>query len=163
MKQYEAMFLFDPTFANNFANVETEIERIMERAGAEIIVSGKWDERKLAYDIGRRKRACYVLTYFRAEPDRLAGMERDCALSENILRVLLVRADGISRKQIDSVYPRRAAADRPESAAEKPAPVAVSAPPAAPQSREADNPKDDDAAAAPPVTTLDGAQKENEI
>lgn len=113
MKQYEAMFLFDSTIASDFGNVEKEVDRIMKRADAEIIVSRKWEERKLAFEIKNHKRACYVLTYFRAEPDRIVGMERDVALSESILRVLILCVDGLSRQRMEAMYPQRAA-ERPQ-------------------------------------------------
>jgi len=98
------MFLFDPTFAENYANVEKEVERIMQRAGAEIVLAGKWDDRKLAYEIKRRKRGYYVLVYFKAPPERIAGIERDCRLSESILRVLIVSAEGVSQEAMKRAF-----------------------------------------------------------
>lgn len=92
-RTYEAMFVFDPGIAANWQAVEAEVGRIMERAGAEVIGVSKWDERRLAYEIERRKRACFVLTYFRAPRDRIAGIEQDARLSEVILRLLVVRSD----------------------------------------------------------------------
>lgn len=96
MNQYEAMFLFDPTFAGSFENAEAEIKRIMERAEAQIDFLRRWDERKLAYKLKGRKRGVYVLVYFRAPSAKISGLERDAMLSENILRVLVLRADGMT-------------------------------------------------------------------
>jgi small subunit ribosomal protein S6 len=101
------MFLFDPTFADNYANVEKELERIMERAGAKMIVAGKWDERKLAYEIKKRRRGCYVLTYFEADPERIRGIERDCQLSESILRVMILSAENIPREWMEQSVRRQ--------------------------------------------------------
>ena len=56
MNQYEAMFLFDPTFGSSFENCEREIQRLLERADAEIVFCRTWDERRLAYKIKGRKR-----------------------------------------------------------------------------------------------------------
>ncbi len=101
MNQYEAMFLFDPTFGSSMEDCEAEIRRLMERAEGEIIVSGKWDERRLAYRINGRKRGVYVLVYFKAPTTKIAQIERDVQLAENILRVLIVRAEDISRETMD--------------------------------------------------------------
>ncbi len=101
MNQYEAMFLFDPTFGSSMEDCEAEIRRLMERAEGEIIVSGKWDERRLAYRINGRKRGVYVLVYFKAPTAKIPQIERDVQLAENILRVLIVRAEGISRETMD--------------------------------------------------------------
>ncbi len=92
-RTYEGMFLFDPAAATQWESVETEVNRIMERADAELIGVKKWDERRLSYEIERRKRGCFVLTYFRAPGSSITGIERDARLSEAILRLLVVRCD----------------------------------------------------------------------
>lgn len=97
---YEAMFLLDAGVATNWDVVEGEINRLMERAGAELLCCRKWDDRRLAYEIKGRKRGFYVLVYFRADPTRIGGLERDVQLSEQILRVLVLRADTVSAEQI---------------------------------------------------------------
>ena len=93
MNQYEAMFLFDPTFGNSFEKCEAEVRRLMERAEAELVFCSKWDERRLAYKIKGRKRGVYVLTCFNARSDKIVGLERDAKISEDILRLLVLRAD----------------------------------------------------------------------
>jgi small subunit ribosomal protein S6 len=104
LRTYEGMFLFDPTFATDMGKVEQEIARLMERAGAEIIMCNKWDERKLAYEIKGRKRGCYVLVFFRAESDKITGIERDVQLSESVLRVLIMRADYMTEEDMKAAY-----------------------------------------------------------
>jgi small subunit ribosomal protein S6 len=106
------MTVFDPTIAADYKNVEAEIERIMKRAEAQIIVSRKWDERKLAYEIEGRKRGCYVLTYFRADPAKITGIQRDFELSESILRGLVLSAEGLTEEQMQRSVP--VPAERPE-------------------------------------------------
>lgn len=101
MNQYEAMFLFDPTFGNSFEKCEAEIRRLMERAQGEIIHCRKWDERRLAYRVNGRKRGVYVLVYFKAPPQSIVGMERDAKLDENILRLLVLRADHMSTEDME--------------------------------------------------------------
>jgi len=95
------MFLIDPTFGASFENCEAEIKRLMERAEAEIVFCKKWDERRLAYRVNGRKRGVYVLTYFKAKPDKIASLERDVKLSEDVLRVLVLRADDITAEAME--------------------------------------------------------------
>ena len=90
------MFLFDPTFGESVENCEGEIRRLLERAQGELLFSKKWDERRLAYKLKGRKRGVYWLTYFKAPTDRIAGLERDCQISETVLRILVLRADGVT-------------------------------------------------------------------
>ncbi len=104
MNQYEAMFLFDPTFGNSFEKCEVEVRRLIERAQGEIIVCRKWDERRLAYRIKGRKRGVYVLVYFKAPADRIVGLEHDAKLSESILRVLVLRADYVTPETMEQQF-----------------------------------------------------------
>lgn len=105
MNQYEGMFLFDPTFASSFESCEKEIHRLMERAQAQIIFCRKWDERRLAYKIKGQKRGVYVLVYFTAAPTRSHHSSADVQLSEDILRLLVIRADGLTREQMERTVP----------------------------------------------------------
>lgn len=105
MNQYEAMFLFDPTFASSMEVCEAEIRRlIVERGEGEIILCRKWDERRLAYPVQGRKRGVYVLTYFRIAPDKVVALERDAKLSEDVLRVLVLRADGVAEEAMERMF-----------------------------------------------------------
>ncbi len=101
MNQYEGMFLFDPTFGGSFENCEAEIKRLIDRAGGEIILCKKWDERRLAYRIEGRKRGVYALTYFNAPGDKIRGLERDVKLSEDVLRVLVLRAKDVTPEAME--------------------------------------------------------------
>jgi small subunit ribosomal protein S6 len=104
------MFLFDTSRAVDYAAMEEEVGRLMQRASAELVSCKKWDERKLAYEIRGRKRGCYVLTYFKAEADKIVSMERDARLSESILRLLVLRADNVSEEKMQAPSPIEAAA-----------------------------------------------------
>lgn len=111
MRLYEAMFLVPTGVATDWEAVEAEIGRLMERAGSELLVCRRWDERRLAYPIKGHKRGCYILTYFRADPGRIAELERSARLSERILRALVLRADQVSEEQIRK-QAKQAAAER---------------------------------------------------
>jgi small subunit ribosomal protein S6 len=117
--QYEAMFVFDPSFAGDFQKAEDEIRRLMERADAEMVFCRKWDERKLAYEIRGRKRGVYVLVYFRAAPEMIAPLERDAQIRDPILRLLVLRADGVTPETMNEFAPPKERA-RPEPEAEAP-------------------------------------------
>ena len=111
MNQYDGMFLFDPTFATEFANVEQEVKRLMERIDGEIVLMRKWDERKLAYDIAKRKRGCYVLVYFKAPVSNITALERDARLSEHVLRLLVLKAEGLSAERMEHWASRQVSGD----------------------------------------------------
>ena len=106
LKKYEGMFVLDPAVATDWEKIQVELGRLMERAGARLIASGKWDERRLAHEIQGRKRGVYALTYFEAETARLADIERDARLSEAILRCLLVRVDHLTEEEMKELAAR---------------------------------------------------------
>jgi ribosomal protein S6 len=113
-KKYEAMFLFDPAAATDWDKIKAEVDRLMERAEAKVLFCGKWDERKLAYEIHGVKRAIYVLAYFEGEPAKMGALERDATLSEMIVRSLIVRADHVTEKQMKETLASGAPRPAPE-------------------------------------------------
>ena len=90
---YEAMFLIGQNVAADLTGVIQHINEVLARGNAEVIAMRKWDERRLAYEIRGQKRGLYILVYFRAPGPDVAHIERDCNLSEQILRSLILRAD----------------------------------------------------------------------
>ena len=97
---YEAMFLISQSEATDLAGVIEHINDILKRADAELIAMKKWDERRLAYEIDKQKRGVYLLAYFEAPGGNMSGFERDCNLSERIMRVMAIRADYLTRDQM---------------------------------------------------------------
>jgi small subunit ribosomal protein S6 len=107
VRQYEALFLFNPNLGGaNFEQAKTEVEHILGRAKAEVLLIKKWEERKLAYEIAGQKRGLYVLAFFKAEGTKIAGVERDAQLSENILRIIVLKADHLALKDMEAMQPQ---------------------------------------------------------
>ncbi len=100
---YEAMFLVQTNIASDSEATKGMIQTIMDRAHAELLVCSLWDERRLAYNIDKHKRAAYVLCYFRANGTAIGSIERDVQLSEHLLRVLVLRADHISTEELEQI------------------------------------------------------------
>lgn len=97
---YEAMFLIGQAAAADLTGVIDHIKEILARGHAEIIAMRKWDERRLAYEIKKQKRGLYILCYFKAPNDQLGHIERDCNLSEKVVRALILRADHLTMDEI---------------------------------------------------------------
>lgn len=91
---YECMFLLDTNkVAGDVPNAAKQLHALLERNHAEMLASRPWDERRLAYPINGHKKGLYYLTYFRTEGKNIVGIERDCALTELILRALILKVD----------------------------------------------------------------------
>lgn len=101
---YEGMFLVSPMAGEGEAALEP-VKRVLDRAKANVKVCKNWDDRRLAYEIGGQRRGLYVLSYFEAEGDRIADIERDVQLSDELLRVLIVRADDVTEEEMSRATP----------------------------------------------------------
>jgi small subunit ribosomal protein S6 len=108
------MFLFDPASTPDWEACRAELDRLMGRIGAKVIVANKWDERRLAYEIRGRKRGIYGLTYFEADPGKLSELERDTNLSEAVLRFLILQAEHLTEEEMKEVASRPASESGPE-------------------------------------------------
>ncbi|MEN6309106.1 MAG: 30S ribosomal protein S6 [Anaerohalosphaeraceae bacterium] len=103
---YEALFLVDSALAaSQWDHVMEAIQKILDRAEARVISVRKWDERKLAYEIAGKSRGTYILAYFECGSSKISPMERDVQLSEDILRVLVVRTDCMTQKDMEQPTP----------------------------------------------------------
>jgi len=95
------------------------INSLLQRADAEIISFRKHSEGRLAYPIKGSKRGVYFLVYFKIDHARLVGLERDCNLSELLLRSMVIRTDHLSQEKIESADARQELADEIKLKAEK--------------------------------------------
>ncbi|HZW11443.1 MAG TPA: 30S ribosomal protein S6 [Phycisphaerales bacterium] len=99
---YESMFLISQAEAADLNGIIAHVEEILRRGDAEILAMRKWDERRLAYEIDKQRRGLYILCYFRAPASSIAHIERDCNLSERIMRTMLLRADHLTEEEVAS-------------------------------------------------------------
>lgn len=106
---YEGMFLVDSAMAaQDWQKVIDEVQRVLDRAGAEVVSLKKWDERRLSYDIQGKSRGTYILVYFNCDTEKVNNIERDVQLSELIVRSLVLRTDNMSTEDIEKPTPLEA-------------------------------------------------------
>ena len=102
VKCYEGLFLFPQTAAGDLQPAVDHLKEILARAEVKIISLRKWDERRLAFEIKRNRRGLYFLVYFEAPPNAIAHIERGCNLSEQVLRSMVIRAEHLTREQMEA-------------------------------------------------------------
>ncbi len=99
---YEGMFLLNQQAVSaDLAGAVEHVREILNRAEAEILILSKWDERKLAYEIRGQKRGLFVLAYFKARASQIANIDRDCNLSEQVIRSMIIRADYMGEAELE--------------------------------------------------------------
>ncbi len=106
LNRYEAMFLLATSFASDLENTLKIVRGIIERHEGKVLVLKKWDERKLAYELSGQKRGLYVIAYFEAPGTAVVGIERDVTLSDQVLRVLVTKADHLNEVEMAAVEPQ---------------------------------------------------------
>lgn len=97
---YEVMFLISQSAATDLKSVIEHIRNLISRAEGKIVAMRKWDERRLAYEIDKQKRGTYILLYFTVDPSKMIQFERDCNLSESIMRTLILKADHLTIEEM---------------------------------------------------------------
>jgi small subunit ribosomal protein S6 len=91
---YEGMFILDSNrFGRDHETVSGQIPAMVEKFGGEMLVSRLWEERRLAYPIKGHRKGTYWLTYFRLDSTRLVELERQCQITDDILRVLFLKVN----------------------------------------------------------------------
>jgi small subunit ribosomal protein S6 len=108
---YEGMFLMTQGDAADLDAATGHIRHLFDRANADVIALRKWDERRLAYEIDHNKRGTYFLSYFSCDPANIDGLSRDCNLSETIVRAMFLRADHLTRDQMEAADASQQMAD----------------------------------------------------
>lgn len=98
---YEGMFLLSQQATSDLTEAVEHVKGLLARAEAEVIGLGKWDDRKLAYQISGQRRGTFLLSFFKAPGRNIARLDRDCNLSDVVLRSLILRADHVGEVELE--------------------------------------------------------------
>lgn len=153
---YEAMFVVDAAKGGSaFPDTIRHIAGLLTRNGADIQRMERWEERKLAYPIRRVKRGIYILVYFAADGSAIDEIRRAADLSEEVLRVLILRAEQVSpvKGQLYSIEGEEVEAPAEAPVAEAPA-AGAETPAADAEKSEAEQDADDAAEGEAADTSL---------
>ena len=86
-KKYEALYIVKPDLSD--ADVQKIADRykgVVETNGGTVESAGKWEKRKLAYEINGLKEGNYILMFFEAPPKVPAELNRLLGISDDIVR-----------------------------------------------------------------------------
>src|SRR5438477_5828809 len=94
VNSYECLFLLDPTkTASDMDGVKNTLNGTLQKYGAEVLASRKWDDRKLTYPIKGHKKGVYHLAYFKADSRKVTEIDHDLRLNEVVLRHMISLID----------------------------------------------------------------------
>jgi small subunit ribosomal protein S6 len=92
MRKYELVVLLHPDLEIDVDTPITKIETIITNAGGTVTKKDNWGKRKLAYKIRKQDFAVYVCFDLMVEPAKVAKIENDILLTEEIMRHIIVAA-----------------------------------------------------------------------
>ncbi len=92
MRKYELMVIF-PIEEEKCKTGAEGVRGTLSEFGAEIEKEEPFGDRDLCYLIKKQNRGRYVLFNIRVNPAKIADMDRQLRLNQNILKFLFVRVD----------------------------------------------------------------------
>jgi small subunit ribosomal protein S6 len=92
MRQYELTVIF-PLEEDQHRAGREQLLADLAANGVEIEKTDETGDRDLAYEIKKRKRGKYVLFTLKADPAKIAGLDRIFKLNANLLKYLFVRIE----------------------------------------------------------------------
>jgi len=88
------MFILDASkYSRDPAGMAQQVVDLIQQHGGTVLASRLWDERKLAYPIKGHKKGVYWLTYFQMPSGNLVALERQCEITDDILRKLVLKVE----------------------------------------------------------------------
>ena len=113
-RQYEVVFIVDPTADDEVQKLTDGFSQIVTDQGGTIVKAETMGKRPLAYEINHHKDGTFVLIEIEGSGREIAELERRMRVNDRVLRYLTVRVDE-DRRRAEKLKDRRArkAAKRP--------------------------------------------------
>jgi small subunit ribosomal protein S6 len=117
LREYELMVAISPQVGDEgFPQALAHVNQLIANHGGVVtatLTNPPWGHRKLAYPIRDFRDAYFAVLHLSLEPPRLAGLERDLQLVDQVIRFMVVRRDEAMRAEAKAAA-RRPATPRPE-------------------------------------------------
>ncbi len=92
MNCYETLFVVKPTLTEQeIASQVTKIKDILAREDAELIATDDMGMKRLAYAVEKQTRGYYTVLYYKADGSKIAEIERNLKINEDIIKFLTVK------------------------------------------------------------------------
>ena len=87
MRKYEAFYIVKASLADNeVQQIADKFKGVVEAQGGTVEKAGKWDKRKLAYEIDGNKEGNYILMLFEAGAKVPQELNRQMRISDDVIR-----------------------------------------------------------------------------
>jgi len=96
---YEIMYIIPSRYSDTeVEGIQKDVRAVMEKAGAEHKEEQNLGKIKFAYPIKKERHGTYILTYVEIDTQKVAKLDFDLRLTDQVLRhVIVSREDGIPK------------------------------------------------------------------
>ena len=95
VRLYEVIFIVKPMEEEATNAVIEKFTKLIQANGGKIEKEDRWGKKRLAYEIKDNSEGYYVLLYVNAEPACVAECDRVMKITDELLKHMIVRADGV--------------------------------------------------------------------
>jgi small subunit ribosomal protein S6 len=86
-RKYEAFYIVKPDLTDSeVQKIADRFKALVEGKGGVVESAGKWDKRKLAYEVNGYKEGTYILMHFEAPADVPSELKRVLGITEDVIR-----------------------------------------------------------------------------
>lgn len=94
MRNYEFVYIISPEVEKeDLESVTGRVEQMIADGGGQVLRLDSWGRRRLAYPIQRFREGHYMAAQVQLEPYAISELRSKLALTEHIIRYLLVRTE----------------------------------------------------------------------
>jgi len=94
MRKYEGAFILLANLEEDARNAEIErVKNIIAERQGTIEKVNEWGQRRLAYEIDKKREGYYVFIDFTSEADAVDEIDRICKISDNFIRHMITVED----------------------------------------------------------------------
>lgn len=86
-RKYETLYIVKPDLTDpDVQKIADRFKTVVEEKGGTVEKAGKWDKRKLAYEVNGYKEGNYIQMNFEADPKLPAELNRLMRISDDVIR-----------------------------------------------------------------------------
>ena len=93
MRNYEVMFVIDPTLEDAKKDATVETVQSIIAADGEVGKVDVWGMKKLAYPIDKKEEGYYTVVEFKGNPTLPKELDRRLKISDNVMRHIIINKD----------------------------------------------------------------------
>jgi len=101
-RTYEMMYLLDNDAVRaGWNEAKAGVATLLEKHGGKVLAARRFDERKLAYTIKRRRRGTFLLVHAEMPPEGVTPLRRELDLADHVLRYLILSVDQVPAEELE--------------------------------------------------------------